>query len=104
LVWGWSNKYYVRPERERGSGYLYPQFAVGNYEGKKLALEFYERDFTLFKPTIIIEVIGENEFLLKDYEKESISSSSERLGDIISRNYDLVFEEANLKIYKKIYL
>ncbi|MFN5371744.1 MAG: hypothetical protein ACK5B6_09805 [Bacteroidia bacterium] len=102
LVWGWSNKYYVHPERERGGGYLYPQFAVGNYEGKKLALEFYERDFTLFKPTIIIEVIGVNEFLLKDYEKESIAANSSKLGSTLSTEYNIAFSEGNYKVYTRL--
>jgi hypothetical protein len=101
LIWGWSNKYYVLPERERGGGFLYPQFAVGNYKGKEVVLDIYARDFTVLMPTLILEIIGESEVLLKDYEKESIKASSSKLADLMDKNYKLIFNVENVKIYKK---
>jgi hypothetical protein len=103
LIWGWSNKYYVLPERERGGGFLYPQFAVGNYKRKEVVLDIYARDFTVLKPTLILEIIGESETLLNDYEKESINACSSKLADILDKNYKLIFDSKNAKIYKIIH-
>lgn len=102
LVWGWSNKYYVIPERERGGGYLYPKFAVGNYKGRQLALDIYENDLKHFKPQIIIEAIGEDQFDFKDYETQSIAATSASLSAILFSEYNQVFNEGSYRIYSRI--
>jgi len=99
VIWGWNNKYYVAPERERGSAFLYPKFAFGNFNNKALVINQYIQDFGKFKPKIIIEAIGNDQFDFKDYKTQSISSVSKELGHILNKEYNLIYRENSYFIY-----
>ncbi|MEZ5172421.1 MAG: glycosyltransferase family 39 protein [Bacteroidia bacterium] len=101
LVWGWSNKYYVVPGRERGGGYLYPKFAIGNYSGKDFALQVYVNDLKRFQPKIILEAIGEDQFDFKDYSTQSISAASPELKAELENHYSLIYNSGSYHVYSR---
>lgn len=101
MVWGWVNKYYLLEERYRGSGFLYPQFAMGNYN-KDFALGMYRKHLLQFKPKIIVEAVGPGMFYFTDYKTQSIQATSHALSDIFKKHYALVFQQGETRVYGRV--
>ncbi|MFN4853951.1 MAG: hypothetical protein ACK5JC_05970 [Bacteroidota bacterium] len=101
VVWGWVNKYYLLHDRYRGSGFLYPQFAMGKYN-KEFALDMYLKHLIQFKPKIIVEAVGADMFYFSDYNTQSISVVSQALSDFFKKHYILVFRQGNTRVYQRL--
>jgi hypothetical protein len=101
LVWGWKNSLYLKPLRKRSSGFLYPSFAFG-YNNSDFVSKNYFDEINYFKPKLIIEAIGDNQFFFNDSHNKSISACSNDLAKLISLNYKVLIVEGSLKIFIRI--
>ena len=101
LIWGWANHYYLSTKMQRASGFLYPQFAMGVYSGKKRANEFYLNNVKKFRPEVIVELAGKGRFFFDNKWEHSIQNNAPDLYKEILGKYDKLKEDSNFVFYKR---
>ncbi len=98
IIWGWGNNYFIENKLQRSSCFLYPQFAMENYKGRQQTIDCYIENIEIFKPKIIIQLVGEDRFFFTNIKTQSIEATSKRLFNLITENYNII-EKGNDYIF-----
>jgi len=102
VLWGWDTVTPVLFDFNRTTGFLYPQFAYGEYQNVKLVRENYLNIVQSDKPEYFIELVGSGRRYFKDINTFSVSQSFQDLQKELNKHYELISSGKNFKIYKRV--
>jgi hypothetical protein len=100
LIWGWDVVVPIVFNSARVSGYLYPQFAFGNYESAGSVRGYYIDVLMRKSPEYFVEIVGQGRRFFKDQELYGVQQSFPELEKILQIHYHLLSSSTNYKIYK----
>ncbi len=101
VLWGWDTVTPILFDFNRTTGFLYPQFAYGEYQNLKLVREHYLKTIQSDRPEYFIELVGSGRRYFRDINKFSVSQSFQDLQKELDKQYNLISAGPNFKIYKK---
>jgi hypothetical protein len=102
VLWGWDTVTPVLFGFNRTTGFLYPQFAYGEYKNVKQVRDNYLKTVQTDRPEYFIELVGAGRRYFKDINKYSVSKSFEDLQKELDKHYELISSGNNFKIYKRV--
>jgi hypothetical protein len=102
VLWGWDTVTPILFDFNRTTGFLYPQFAYGEYQNVKLVREHYLKYVQKDRPEYFIELVGIGRRYFKDINSFSVSQSFQELQKELDKQYKLISVGSNFKIYKRI--
>ncbi len=101
LIWGWDVVAPISMHWERLSGYLYPQFAFGNYESAGSVRSYYLDVMQRREPAYVLEMVGYGRRFFKDPAVFGVDKAFPEMNRILNEDYSLLSQSYNYKLYKR---
>ncbi len=101
LIWGWDVVAPISMHWERLSGYLYPQFAFGNYESAGSVRSYYLDVMQRREPVYVLEMVGYGRRFFKDPAVFGVDKAFPEMKKILEERYQLLSQSFNYKLYKR---
>ena len=101
IIWGYENKYMVYNRLHRGSASLYPVFAMNGYSQRDLVIDQYIENVEEIKPALFAELVGPGRHWFNDRDKYGLAENAPDLKAIIDRDYSIIAESENYRIYSR---
>jgi hypothetical protein len=102
LIWGWDVVVPMEFKMNRVCGYLYPQFAFGNYESIGSVRQYYLDVMNSKKPLYFLELVGKERRFFKSLKENGVENAFPELNKVLKDRYQLLSIGENYKLYKYI--
>ena len=102
MIWGWDNRPMVLLDAKRTCGYLYPQFAFGDFLEVNQVRNYYLKTVQNRHPTFILELVGKNRWFFSNEEEYGIETAFLQMRQVIMEQYAILERGDGYKLYKRI--
>jgi hypothetical protein len=102
LIWGWDVIVPMEFDMHRVCGYLYPQFAFGNYESVGSVRDYYLSVVRTKEPLYFLELVGKERRFFKSIKSHGVQSAFPELYHELKEHYQFLSGGENYKLYRRI--